>query len=162
GFSLIEILVYLASMTVILLALSYVMYTVYGFYSSMLTAARADRAANTLMQVLATEMRSGASIDQSQSIFNTTHGQLTIQTYVDSVMSEKTFWLENDRVVMTIDDVDTLMTSDDILVSKFLFVQIVTPISYAVRYEMDLTYPLRGELVTKTYPGLVILRRSYE
>ncbi len=63
---------------------------------------------------------------------------------------------------MSAGDMDTLMTPEDILVSKFLFTQIVTPISYAVRFEMDLTYSERGKLVTKTYPGLVILRRSYE
>lgn len=162
GFSLIEMLVYLGSMTIILLALSYVMFNVYGFYSSMLTAARADRAAGTLMQVLATEMRSGAAIDQSESIFNTPHGQLTLQSDSGLEQDEKTFSLENDRVVMSAGDIDTLMTPEDILVSKFLFTQIVTPISYAVRYEMDLTYTERGKLVTKTYPGLVILRRSYE
>jgi Tfp pilus assembly protein PilV len=163
GFSLVEMLVYLGSMTVVLLTLSYVMLNVYGFYSSTLNAARADRAAGTLMQVLATEMRSGAAIDQSESIFNSPQGQLTIQTESGLEESEKTFYLENDRVVMSTEDADTLMTPEDILVSKFLFTQIITPISYAVRYEMDLTYPIKGgELVTKTYSGLVILRRSYE
>lgn len=162
GFSLVEMLVYVATMTVLLLALSYVMHSVYGVYSSILNAARADRAASTLMQVLATELRSGASIDQSESVFNTPFGQLTIQDTDGLEQSEKSFRLENDRVVMSSGGVDTPMTPEDILVSKFLFTQIITPISYAVRYEMDLTYSVRGELVTKTYPGLVILRRSYE
>lgn len=162
GFTLVEMLVYIGIMTVILLALSYVMVNVYGFYSSMLTAARADRAAGTLVQVLATEMRAGAAIDQSESIFNTPHGQVTIQDDSGLEEDEKTFLLEDDRVVMSIDDVETFMTPEDILVSKFLFTQIVTPNSYAVRYEIDLTYSERGRLVTKTYPGLVILRRSYD
>ena len=47
-------------------------------------------------------------------------------------------------------------------ISKFLFTQIVTPVSYAVRYEVDVTYEKDGETVTKTYPGLAILRHSYE
>ena len=162
GFTLVEMLVYLGSMTLVLLALSYVMFNVYSVYSSMLTAARADRAAGTLMQILATEMRSGAAIDQSESIFNTALGQLTIQSDSGLEQDEKTFTLANDRVVMSVGDTDTLMTPEDILVSKFLFTQIITPISYAVRFEMDLTYSERGKLVTKTYPGLVILRRSYE
>lgn len=162
GFTLIELLVYLASMTAVLLALAYVMSSAYGLYASMLSGSRADRAAGTLMQVLSTEIRAGSAIDQGDSVFNTPHGQLAITAYDGTTATEKTFRIENGRVLMSAGGIDTFMTPEDIQVSKLLFTQVLTPVSYAVRYELDLTYPVRGELVTKTYPGLVILRRSYE
>ncbi len=157
-----ELLVYLASMTVILIALTYSLAHAYGTYSAMTAATRADRAAGTLMQILATELRSGATIDQSESVFNTALGQLTIGAYSGATQIKKVFRLEGDRVVMVAHGAETFMTPADMLASKLLFTQIITPVSYAVRYELDITYPVRGELVTKTYPGLVILRRSYE
>lgn len=162
GFTLVELLVYLASMTVVLMAVMYMIISAYGLYASMLVSARADRAAATLMQVLATEIRSGSYIDQSNSVFNTAFGQLTITALNDGLESDKIFSLDQDRVVLSRDGVPTYMTPDDILVSKLLFTQISTPVSYAVRYELDLTFEVEGEMVTNTYPGLVILRHSYE
>ncbi len=162
GFSLVELLVYLASMTVILLALSYVMFNVYNLYLSLVSNSRADRTASTLMQVLSTEIRSGATIDQSNSVFNAPIGRLSISTYSNMNLVEKDFYVADNRIVMDVDGTKTEMTPEDIDVSKFLFNQILTPVSYAVRYEFDLTYSVRGELVTKTYPGLVVLRRSYD
>ncbi len=162
GFSLVELLVYLASMMVVLVALVYALTHAYGTYGSMSASLRADRAAGTLMQILATELRSGATIDQSESVFNTALGQLTIGAYAGTVALQKIFRVEDGRVIMDVGGVETFMTPADMLASKLLFTQIVTPVSYAVRYELDITYPVRGELVTKTYPGLVILRRSYE
>lgn len=158
----VELLVYLASMTVVLLALAYVLSSTYGVYSSLASSSRADRAAGTLMQVLTTELRSGATIDQANSVFNSGQGQLTIDAFDGVNQVEKAFFLEDGRVVFDDDGTETFMTPEDIQVSKFLFTQLVTPISYAVRYEMDLTYVVDGEAVTKTYPGLVVLRRSYE
>lgn len=162
GFTLVELLVYLASMTMVLLAVIYMIVGAYGLYSTMLVSARADRAAGTLMQVLGSELRSGSSIDQSGSVFGSSQGQLTIAARNDGLESEKIFRLEDDRVVFSNDGVDTFMTPEDILVSKLLFNQISTPLSYAVRYEMDLTFPIDGEMVTNTYAGVIVLRHSYE
>lgn len=162
GFTLVELLVYLASMLVVLMAVVYMIVSAYGLYGSMLVSARADRAAATLMQVLASEMRSGSYIDQSNSVFNTAFGQLAITAINDGLESDKIFSLVEDRVVLSRDGAPTFMTPEDILVSKLLFTQISTPVSYAVRYELDLTFEVDGEMVTNNYPGLVILRHSYE
>lgn len=162
GFSLVELVVYIGSMTVVLLAIAYMLSNAYGFYTSVLAGSRADRAAGTMMQVLATELRSGGAINQTQSIFNTPHGQLTIAAYNGTTEVSKEFGLLNNRVVLEVDNNSTYLTPADMQVTKLLFTQIVTPVSYAVRYELDLTYSVRGELVTKTYPGVVVLRRSYE
>jgi Tfp pilus assembly protein PilV len=162
GFSLVELLVYLASMLLVVAAISYAMINVYGVYVSMTSAARADRAAGTLMQILATELRIGAAIDQAESVFNSPQGQLTITAYDGVTETEKVFRLETDRVILETDGVETSMTPEDMQASKLLFTQIVTPLSYAVRYEIDITYSVQGELITKTYPGLVVMRRSYD
>lgn len=162
GFSLVELLVYLASMTLILLALSYVLANTYATYAAMVAGARADRALGTLMQVLSTEIRSGSVIDQSASVFNTDNGRLAITALDGTIATSRSFFLENGRVVFRADGSDTYMTPEDMTVAKLRFAQIVTPISYAVRYEVTVTYPIRGETVAKTYPGVAILRHSYE
>jgi len=162
GFSLVELLVYLASMTIILLAITYVLASTYTVYASMLADARADRSASTLSQILSTELRGGTAIDQSHSVFDVDNGQLTIDTYDGNNLITKSFRINDHRVVFTTDEEDTFMTPTDMEVTKLRFTQIVTPISYAIRYEMDVSYSVKGETVTKNYPGLVILRRSYE
>ena len=158
----VELLVYLGAMVIILLALTYMMLNAYSLYNATLSTARADRSASTLMQVLATEIRSGETINQGDSIFNTAQGQLSIISLVEGDEMSKVFRLENSQVILSHDGVETVMSPEDMEVSKFLFSQIVTPLSYAVRYEVDITFPVRGELVTRTYPGVVILRHSYE
>lgn len=162
GFSLVELLVYIGSMTLVLLALAYVLGSTYGIYTSMASASRADRAASTLAQVLSTELRSGATVDQANSVFNTPQGQLTIDAFDGVSEIEKVFSLDNGRVLFSFDSEDTYMTPADMEVSKFLFTQITTPISYAIRFEIDLTYVAGGELQTRTYPGVVVLKRSYD
>lgn len=162
GFSLVELLVYLASMALVLTALAYVLSHTYTVYTGMVSAARADRAAGTLGQVLATELRSGVAIDQSESVFNSAQGQLAISAKEGTEDTEKVFRVEDNRVIFTADGDDTFMTPEDMQVSKLLFNQLSTSISYGVRYEIDITYSVRGQLVTKTYPGLVMLRYSYD
>lgn len=162
GFTLVELLVYIASMTVVLAAVMYMIVNAYGLYSTMLLSSRTDRTAGTLAQILATELRSGSSINQSDSVFNTPQGRLAITSDVEGVETESVFSLDTGRVVLSRGGEETPMTPNDITVSKLLFTQIITPVSYAVRYEIDLSFQLEGETVTNTYPGLVILRRSYE
>jgi prepilin-type N-terminal cleavage/methylation domain-containing protein len=162
GFTLVELLVYIAVMTVVLGALTYFVSNVYGLYINMTTEARADRAASALMQVLATEMRSGESIDQSASTFGVADGMLTIDAREDGASVEKVFTVTDGRAVFSDGGGEAALTPSDMTVSTFRFDRIATPVSYAVRYEIALTFTKDGAPYTKTYPGVVILRYSYD
>lgn len=162
GFTIVELLVYTVSMTLVLAAITVASLHVYGFYAAAVIESRADRAASTVMQVLASEMRAGATIDQSESVFNASLGQLTIEAREGTTAVERVFTVTDGQVTYTEAGTSVPLTPEDMNVSKFRFTQIVTPVSYAVRYEVDLAFERDGELVTKSYPGLVILRHSYE
>lgn len=162
GFTLVEMLVYVVTMVLVLAALTYFVSQVYGYYTSMTIESRVDRAASTLSQVLASEMRSGVSIDQAHTTFGVADGMLTINAREDTTPVIKAFSIENDRVRFEDGSETYFLTPEDMFVSKFLFTQIVTPVSYAIRYEIDITFEKEGTLTTKTYPGVVTLRHSYE
>ena len=162
GFSVVELLVYTVSMTLVLGAVTFAAVQVYGFYASAIVESRADRDLSTLMQVLASEIRAGSAIDQSSSVFNSAFGQLAIDARSGTTHIERVFRVEDGRIIFSEDGSEVYLTPEDMNISKFLFTQIVTPVSYAVRYEVDVTYEKDGETVTKTYPGLAILRHSYE
>lgn len=162
GFTLIEMLVYLVTMVLVLAALTYFIAQVYGYYTAMTIESRVDRAASTLSQVLASEMRSGESINQANTTFGVPDGMLTINAREGETAVVKEFSIENNRVRFEDGGETYLLTPEDMIVSKFLFTQITTTVSYAVRYEVDITFMKEGALTTKTYPGVVILRHSYE
>lgn len=162
GFTLVELLVYIVLMTIVLGALTYFTSQIYGIYSSMTAESKVDQAAHTLAQVLATELRAGREIDQSQSTFNVPNGVLTIDSRSGSEEVVKRFEVFDGRIQLTQDAESFFLTPEDITVSKFLFTQVTTPVSYAIRYEIDFTFTKDNEQMTKTYPGMVILRHSYE
>ena len=162
GFSLIELLIYVVLMTVVLGALAYITAQVYGLYQSTVAAARADQAASTVLQVFTTEVRSGETIDLAESTFGTSADALTIVAYDGDEEVERRFSITEGRLVYTNDGVVSPLTPADMDVSSFQLTHIVTPVSIAVHVELSLTFEEYGELVTHTYPGLVILRHSYE
>jgi hypothetical protein len=54
------------------------------------------------------------------------------------------------------------LTPDDMTVSRFLLSHITTPISEAVRFELEITFTTDDGAETRTFTGLAILRQSYD
>lgn len=160
GFTLVEVLVYIVVLTVIVGAMSYFVAQTYKLYAVTLESARADSVGVSINNRLAREIRSGASVTTGESTFGTPNGILTIET-TDGVT--KRFELSDGRILYTEDGgVPTPLTPEEVTVSAFELSQIITPVSYAVRYTVSITYPGDDGPTVHTYTGAAILRQSYE
>lgn len=153
---------YIVGVVIVLSAVMYFIAQMYTMYAHFTTPARVDRIGISFVTELAKEIRQGGSIDQSASAFNVATGFITINARAGSDAVTKYFGLESGRIVYEEDGTPVFLTPDDVSVSALRFTQIATPVSYAVRYEVSITYPTRDGEQTRTYTGLAILRHSYE
>ena len=163
GLTLVEVIVYIGGMILVLSAISISVMETYRVYLVLTNEARIDRVGISIVDELTREIRSGMSIDQSDSVFGVDEGLLTINAQEGEVTVSKYFGLENGRIVYREDGGGAVyLTPEDVTVSKLHYSQVVSDASYGVRYEIDLTYILKGVSNTETYSGFAILRHSYE
>lgn len=161
GFTLVEVLVYVVVLTAIVGAMGYFVTQTYQLYRVTLESARADRVGVSLHTRLAREIRSGASIDGTESTFGVIDGILTLQTADQTV---KQFSLSDDRIFYTENGgIPVALTPDTVTISELQFEQIITPVSQGVWYEVVVSYEGAGGVpTTHAYRGVAILRQSYE
>lgn len=163
GLSLVEVLVYIAGMVMVLGAITLSIAETYRVYNILAHEARIDRIGVTIVDSLTKEVRSGVSVDQSETVFDDAEGVLTFNALVDETSVTKYFGLENGRVVFRENGGSAVyLTPEDVVVSRLLFTEVSNDVSYGVRYEVALTYTVKGQLKTETYTGFAILRHSYE
>jgi len=163
GFTLVELLVYVAG----LLALGTVMIVLivqfYTLYREIIAVPRADRAGLSLIDRITKEIRSADQIDLIESQFGTTAGVLNVDSLTNGVTTEKIFYVENGIVKYQEGSDDPInLSPKDLHVSNFNFTLVSTPVSEAVRFNLELEFNARNATETKSYTGFAILRESYE
>lgn len=162
GFSLIELVVYIAGMLALLSVLTLLTVQFYGLYKEMVAVPRADRTGIMLVDVITKEIRSASAIDVFNSQFGITDGVLSLIVNEEGVEVEKMFYVEDGRVYIDIEgDIESL-SSSDFTVSNFNFAFVSTGVSQAVRFTLELQFEARDDIETKNYTGFAILRESYE
>ena len=118
---------------------------------------------NTIVDRIVRDIRSGESINLAQSQLETATGAITINSDVNAVAVIKKFAYSNGRATYQENSgsVDFL-SPDDMSISRFFFDQATSPVSQAIRVEVDITYEINKETKTKSFVGFAILRHSYE
>lgn len=163
GFSTPELLMYSVGMVLVLGAIVYLLFQMYSLYKHLTIEPRVDRVGVAIVDRITKDIRSGDSINLAQSQFNTTTGTLTINTFETELSVIKKFAYDHGRVTYQ-ENSGTIhfLTPDDMSVSRLYFSQANSPVSDAVRVELDITYEIDNESRTNTYTGFAILRHSYE
>lgn len=163
GLTLVEVVVYIGGMVMIVGAITFSITETYRVYTLLAHETRIDRVGLTVIDALGREVRSGVSIDQNGTDFAVTEGSLTLESLMEENVVTKYIGLESGRVVYQEDGGDMVyLTPEDVVVSKLLFTEVSNSVSEGVRFEVDLTYTLKGQVQTETYSGFAILRHSYE
>jgi hypothetical protein len=163
GFSTIELLIYSVGMVTILSVIFYLIMNMYSYYRLLTIEPRVNRIGVIVLDRVAKEIRTGRSIDLSQSQFNITTGNIFINAKSGSINTTKQFNYENGRITYR-ENLGTInfLTPKDMSVSRFYFNHLKSPISEGVRIELDITYQVNKETLTKKFNGFIILRHSYE
>jgi len=163
GFTMIELLVYCAGLILIIGSISLLIYNMYNFYRDTTISPRVDRAGIALIDRLTKDVRTGSSINLAESSLNVTTGTLTLNSKSGSTDIVKKYYLENERVLYQENGGATeYLSPSDMNISALRFIQISTPLSQAIRFEVDITYNTKDGLETRSYDGVAILRHSYE
>ena len=163
GFTLVELLIYIAGLLALGSVLTLLIVQFYGLYKEILSVPRADRTGLLIVDRITKEIRSAQQIDMIESQFNTSNGVLDIDSVTEGNTTEKKFFVENGIAKYQEDDDDALiLSSKDFTVSNFNFTHVTTPASKAVRFNLELQFQTRNATETKSYTGFAILRESYE
>ena len=163
GFSSIELLFYVVGMGVVLAVIFYLITNMYSFYGKLTIEPRVSRVASTVIDRVIKDIRSGQSINLSDSQFEVATGNITVNSKSEGSNIIKKFAYDNGRITYQENSgsVDYL-TPDDLSVSKFYMTHVTSPISEGVRVELEITYDLEKNPITHKFSSFVILRHSYE
>lgn len=163
GVSLIEMLVYTGILILIATAVSSTILALSRVYRSIAAEQRVEEAAMVALERMVRETRRADSIDEAQSIFDTSSGQLTIHTTDgDSTPLSMQFFLTGGGIHIKEGDVDIgPLTPASTRTTKLLFRSITTPQSKAVKIEMTVESGTSTSYRSKSFYGTAILRGSY-
>lgn len=163
GFTLVELMVYMASLLALGSILIILVIQFYSLYREIVALPRADRTGLLLVDRITKEIRSANQIDLLNSQLNTTNGVFDFDSVVNEVVVEKRFYLEN-GIVKYQENSDTPinLTSKNFIVSNFNFTSVNTAVSEAVRFNIELEFQSRNGTITRSYTGFAILRESYD
>lgn len=162
GYTLVELIVYIAIAAVVLLAIVSAVEYAYVFYRQLTVGPRVDQAGAAAAERIIRDIRTGSSVDLTESTFGVPLGELTI-TAGDGATTSKKFYVDSGELEYQEGSADPVALSPaDMYVSRFLLNYLSTGESQAVRFELELTYPTDAGTSTRSYTGLAILRHSYE
>lgn len=163
GFSLIEAVLYVVGISLVVGIVTYFIAQGLDLHRRAAAETHAAEVGAALADRLSKEIRTGRTVVLGESAFGVPAGSLTLLSFSEENELKKRFALENGRVGYSENGGPvSLLTPPGTSVSKLQFTQIETPVSYAVRYEIEVTYRTKEGEHTRSYPGLSVLRYSYE
>ncbi|MDO8430363.1 MAG: hypothetical protein Q7S72_00010 [Candidatus Taylorbacteria bacterium] len=163
GFTLVETLFYIAGLVLLLLVISTILLYMYDWYRVVTIGPRVEQVGLTLVDKITRDIHGSGVIDTAQSSLNTTNGALALTGTLDSVPVTRRFSLLNGCVAYQQNGgVATCLSPNGMTVTRLLFIQADTPISTAVKFDIDIAYRTKQGTTTKIYSGFAILRQSYE
>jgi type II secretory pathway pseudopilin PulG len=159
GFSLIEVLVYLA--VTVLISLAGVL--TYISLDDVLVRNATERAVNHSAQValerIGREIKSAISVNAAMSTFNTSPGALTL-VYGATTTN---FAVVGDALVLTVNGVEIgPLTSDSVIVEDFTLNRYVGTTTELIRASLTISGNSKAASTTRTYYTSAVLRGSYE
>lgn len=163
GFSLIELLVYLA---VFAIALILIVGTALGLsraYGGVANLSRIERDGTAVLERLMREARGAKSTDTSASILGVNPSKLILNTTDDADAARTVeFFVSGFALHIKENGADTgTLTGSKVAVSSFVARRIVTGRSEAVKIELSLQSGVGTASTTKKFYATTILRNSY-
>jgi hypothetical protein len=163
GFTLAEVLVYAGGLIVVLAAMVSFLYYMYNWYQTATVGPRADQAGIYLVSKIEEDIRGADSVNTGSSVFGVAAGAISVTATNGSNSTTTLYYLSGSRIASQVNSGGVLYVSpSDMTVTAFYVNQATTTESSAVRFEIDIAYHTRQGTTTGMYPGLAILRGSYQ
>jgi len=164
GFSLIEVLVYIAVMVIVLLIVVNTALLMTKAYQEMRLSVNMNNSAVSILERMSREARWSSSINTTDSILNNNSGLLVLNRIDGSeVTTEIRFYIENGSLVIKegLSDAVALNAPGKVFVDKFFVTRIDSGISEMVKIEIELRGMLKDRIKMETFYDSIILRESY-
>ncbi len=161
GFSLIEMLVYIALITVIFLFIINMILSFTGSYKDITALRVADRSGMDAMERMTREIRNATSVTPAQSFFGSSPGILTIVQTSSGVSTTTKFYLQNEVLRVDVNGVYSgPLTLTRAQVTNLTFNLLTSTSSQAVKIDMILNGTSGNVTKTKAYHSTIILKGS--
>lgn len=157
-----ETLVYAGGLVLLLAAMLTLLSATYDWYRNTTVGSRVDQVALTLADRIERDIRTGQSTNSANSSFATTSGAVSINALINSVVVTKRYALVNGRITYQENGGTTqYLSPSDTTISRFYISDILTGVSEAIKFDIDITYGTKTGTSTRTYSDVAIMRNSY-
>ena len=163
GYSLIELIIYMALMTLLLAGVVQSTLLLTQGYRNVKAVRNIENSAIYSMDRMVREIRNAVSIDGSQTSYNTAQGSLKLNTTDDSGTAETVrFYVTGGKVMFQRNgsDVGPLSVSSA-TVSSLVFRSIATSTSQAIKIELTVESGTSTSYFTKNFYETATIRGSY-
>ncbi|MFA6536659.1 MAG: hypothetical protein WCT25_04510 [Candidatus Paceibacterota bacterium] len=163
GISLVEILIYVAVMTMFLILIVNAVQSFSKSYRSMHSAQNVELSAETALERLTREIRGATSVDTAQSTLGSSPGILFLNTTDDAgtALTVK-FFLSGQVLHVSENGVDQgPLTSSAVRVTNLVFRSITATKSKAVKIELATESGSGSDYRSKSFYSTVVMRGSY-
>lgn len=162
GFSLVEIIVYIALASILTIAVFRGLNVIISSYNQVKTIRQISNSAITVMDRMTREIKNSTDIVADESSFGNESGVLTVMNDHNEPSTTVKFYIDNSRVYVSENGGDgEPLTDEGVSVSSLIFRSISNSTASAVKIELTLTSP-NGVTSTKNFYGTATLRGSYE
>ncbi|MCC6448209.1 MAG: prepilin-type N-terminal cleavage/methylation domain-containing protein [Chitinophagaceae bacterium] len=164
GFSLFEMVIYVAILAVILLVTTNALILVLSSFRNISSTVNLQSSAIISLNKIQNTLKNGTEIVLAESVFNVDNGILTLNSINnDGFVSKYKFYVEDGRLKLDINgSFNKILTTEDIIVKSFILRNISTSKSKAVRVEMTLESNIKGDIKDKTFYTTAILMGTYQ
>ncbi len=163
GFSLVEMLFYIAILSIALLAVTETLLAVTRSYGTLRSAQRIEQDAASSLDRMTREIRDASAITDSGSTFDANPGELLLST-TDASSTPRTvdFYLSNGQLMLKENgSVSGGLTGVKTTVANLVFRKITTARSKGVKIELTLTSGTGMNAKTESFYSTAVLRDSY-
>lgn len=163
GFSLVEVLIYSAIATALLIVMSTSLISLNRSFQVVRGDFAVNQGVTSVIESLAREIRGATSVDTVNSILGNSTGKLVLNNIDASGQNHKSsFTLQNGILNYQKDpQAEFVINGGGIQVTKFFLTPLTSPHSYAVKVDLTFTYLKNGSTTTQNFSNMYILRGSY-
>ncbi len=163
GFSLVEILVYVFILSLVLAVVTSSLFSVAKSYRVLRSVASIDTTAQVALDMMAREIRNSIAISDTDSIFNSSPGKISLITTNDTgspmvmefYLDSETIFVEEESVLVG------PLSASSARVSGLVFRKIITDESHAIKIEMTVESGQGESFRTKKFYSTAVLRGTY-
>jgi hypothetical protein len=159
GYSLVELVIYVAILSIISLLIISTVLSFTSGYRSILALRIVDHSAVDIMERITRDIRSAKQVDSINSVFGTNSGVLIITSTINGSDAIEKFYLQNDVVKLDINGnyFGPLSISNSII-NSLVFTKMDSGISTAIKIDLTVSAVVGTVTESETYHSTVILK----